>query len=375
VASALRYDIGTLRSPKRLPNGSLSVEAFVTRTGVFEYQQADGTTRRELRPADEVFKADALESIANALVTNDHPPVMVGPSNAKQYGVGVVGDSVRRDGDKVRATLTVYDADAIAALENGKRQVSLGYRVDMDETPGVYEGEKYDAIQRSPIANHVAIVEAGRAGPAVAVRMDAQDTTYPAAFMVEPAWHSVTQRSSLSPSQLVNQLHKTIEQVTRMDAVESEKLRIDALAKIEVLTKERDALQGRVDGLTSQLAKAETAKTELHASIPALVQARVALEVEARKHLGAETKLDASDRAVKVAVIEKLSGDKVEERQTDDYVNGRFDSEIKRAVVGADALSAVREASSPRADAANETPEAAHARMVERNRNAYKGNK
>lgn len=67
-------------------------------------------------------------------------------------------------------SMVIWRAADIERVENNKRrQISAGYRYTPDMTPGIYEGLRYDGIMRDIRANHVALVEAGRAGPDVLV--------------------------------------------------------------------------------------------------------------------------------------------------------------------------------------------------------------
>ena len=65
-----------------------------------------------------------------------------------------------------------------AAVEAGKHQLSVGYHADLDETPGSWRGERYDAVQRNIRGNHLAIVDQGRAGPAAAIRIDTKEPVH-----------------------------------------------------------------------------------------------------------------------------------------------------------------------------------------------------
>jgi len=69
------------------------------------------------------------------------------------------------------ADLTIWTREGIEAIESGKqRELSCGYRYVCDLTPGTTpEGEKYDGRMTQIVANHIALVEAGRAGPDVMV--------------------------------------------------------------------------------------------------------------------------------------------------------------------------------------------------------------
>jgi hypothetical protein len=176
-----RFDFGSLSGVERLDNGFLRCPGKITRTGVFAYRDAKGGMRNELRLPSEVFDGDALRSFGLAPLTNDHPPVNLDAKNTKKYQVGTVAEPTQ-DGGFVSATVQITDADAIAAVESGKRELSCGYVCDLEFTPGVTagiegipDGLKYDAIQRGIRGNHVAIVEKGRAGAEASLRLDSGD--------------------------------------------------------------------------------------------------------------------------------------------------------------------------------------------------------
>ncbi|MGB8839433.1 MAG: DUF2213 domain-containing protein, partial [Aliidongia sp.] len=59
----------------------------------------------------------------------------------------------------------------IDAVESGaQRELSCGYRYVAEMSPGTSpDGVKYDGRMTQIVANHVALVEAGRAGPDVMV--------------------------------------------------------------------------------------------------------------------------------------------------------------------------------------------------------------
>jgi hypothetical protein len=172
VSIAIRYDAGTLRAAKRTPQGFVQVDGYASRIGVQEYRNGP-KVRRELRLPDDVFADPSLGGFLGLPITDDHPSEMVNSENAAALTKGTVLTTGRRDGDKVMVTATIYDKKLIRKMDGGKRQLSVGYLVELDETPGehpVYG--KYDAIQRNIVPNHLAVVERGRAGAEVAVRMD-----------------------------------------------------------------------------------------------------------------------------------------------------------------------------------------------------------
>lgn len=173
MSTVFRADYGTLGKAETTPQGGIRVAAAITRSGVLSYVQPDGTVVKEYRPATEVFSKDSKASLRDAPVTLDHPPENLKPRNFKKYTAGHLAGDVSEDGNKLAATLCVQDSAAIEAIEGGWRDVSCGYHCDVDETPGVTaDGEQYDRVQRNIRYNHVAIVQHGRAGKEVGLRLD-----------------------------------------------------------------------------------------------------------------------------------------------------------------------------------------------------------
>lgn len=145
--------------------GFITLDGRLTRTGVFDYRDADGNEWGELRRPDEVFDETALDSFKQVVVTNDHPEQFVDVGNVNDVQVGHVGTDVRRDGDFVRATVTITDAKTVIAILAGKKELSCGYTAELIDEKGVIDGKRYDAIQINIRGNHLAIVDVGRAGP------------------------------------------------------------------------------------------------------------------------------------------------------------------------------------------------------------------
>ena len=249
----LRYDQASpLSKPVRLPNGFVRAEGYLTRSGIFVYRDAQGRTVRELRPPEEVMHADSLASFGLMPVTNEHPSELLTADNAKQYAVGSVSESVVPEGDKVRAVLMITDASAIEALDAGKSELSCGYTADVAIEPGTWRGQKYDAVQRNIRGNHVALVDAGRAGPACAIRMDAagaaQEITMNEEVMIElgGAQYSV-------PADLAAEWVKMLESKGLKPVMGDAKP--DASAEIAAVKadaqRKLDQMQARVDALQS----------------------------------------------------------------------------------------------------------------------------
>lgn len=159
-----------LMNARRTDEGYLVADVRVARTGVQEYLGKE-VGRPELdivrvyRPPEEVFSKDAMASYAHRPVTVDHPTEMVSSDSWKSLGVGHTGEQVVRDGEFVRVSMMVMDEKAIKEIENGKRQLSMGYGMKLKWEAGTTEdGQSYDAIHTNLRMNHVAIVDQARGG-------------------------------------------------------------------------------------------------------------------------------------------------------------------------------------------------------------------
>ena len=110
-----RFDRGTIRKPRRDDStGALLVEMSVTRApAVFNYPNADGTVRREFRPASSVFSKDNMDRMARSAITLGHPPVRVTTRNVRKYGVGHADGQIRVEDTHAIVGSVVNDEEAI----------------------------------------------------------------------------------------------------------------------------------------------------------------------------------------------------------------------------------------------------------------------
>jgi hypothetical protein len=147
----------------------LVVGAQLARTG--EQLYGDGETPlkvgpqgyvRVMRDAEEVFRPETVASFEGKDIVDEHPAEGVNPSNWRDLSVGHV-QNVRRQGIFLLGDLLIKDADAIAAVANGKRELSCGYDAEYEQT-GEGRGRQYNII-----GNHVALVKRGRCGPSCAI--------------------------------------------------------------------------------------------------------------------------------------------------------------------------------------------------------------
>jgi len=333
-----RFDLARF-SPKTslTPQGFLKAPAHFTRAGVFIYRRADGTTVRELRPADEVFSEGSMASLAGAPVVIDHPAEgWVNPRNATKLAKGWVGEKVARADTHLTGALTIMDQDTIDRAGKDLKEISLGYRCRIDSTSGVDpEFGRYDQIQRDIRYNHCALGPEGwgRAGSEIGLRLDAE------AAILDP-----TLTVDQDPTDTGRASESTRKDHSRGTTMDTEKVTINGVEfeipksaaqayKVEQKRQdsaqaEFDKLQGRFDAQTEKLTETEKALKE--ATDPerfdSAVDARVALLGQAKKVLGDEAEVKGTKREIMEQTLRHDNKDRSFEGKSDDYVESRFDA-------------------------------------------------
>lgn len=167
-----RFDSIPLGETYFTPEGYLIDNPILTRVGIFEYHNPDGTIRRELRLPEEVFAAESLASYKGKPVILTHEAGLVDVDNVQQEHIGTILSEGVQDGENVRAQIVIHDAES---LSSGLRELSLGYTQTPEETPGIWNGQRYDAIQRDIRINHLALVQKARAGEQARLNIDGEE--------------------------------------------------------------------------------------------------------------------------------------------------------------------------------------------------------
>lgn len=318
--SITRIDAGgRLGKLERTDAGPYRIPGFFTTVGVLKYVQPDGSIRRELRPPEEAFAAKTLASYKSAPITLNHPPVprgmLSGPADVAKHGVGHVEGEARVDGKHTAGELIAWRPDALKAIDEGTHtELSIGVKMGrLDETPGVWEGEPYDAVQRDLTINHVALVRRGRA-PGAALRLDSADAVSVDLIEETPMEKEVKIRIDgreylYGSAEHVG--HIEAERDSAKKAADTAQARCDAL-EVELKKAREESSQTRIDGLVKeQLGKLE---------------ARKALEASAVKMLGDTFRCDGlSDRDIMIAGIKAADKAFDGSGRSDDYVRARFD--------------------------------------------------
>lgn len=257
----------TLEAPRRTADGYMAVRARAARTGVYQYgggeidpDNAHGLRDQPvvnvLRDENTVFDERAMRSFIGKPITTGHPTEPVNASNWKRYADGVIMGAVR-DGEYLAFDLLLMDAQAIADVESGASELSNGYDAKLqfgDFTAP--DGTKCQARQDAIFGNHTARVRHGRAGTECRIGDAALCDSIPTSFL-----DSLKTQEKPVVTMLIDGL--TVD-VSNADT---------AKATITTLLAARDAANGKVGGLETQVATLTTDKATLEAKVTTLEQA------------------------------------------------------------------------------------------------------
>lgn len=313
-------------------NEYLHIKGSITGVGVFKYKQLDGSTRREFRPSEEVFRADSMDTLKSVPIVSvlDHVKTALGIegsyNDAKNMRiVGSVGEEITKNADNcLDASLTIYDKDIIKqAIDNPNLQLTAGYKLNLELTPGVHKGEAYDAIQRDIVYGHVTLTEKGRAGSRCQIRADSAEN--------EDSKEEKNMGKRTIPELVIGTFRADaleIEETPDMLNLLAQRVRLGVeLAKTQ---QRADTVEGEKAALT-QLNK--DMQTKLDDAIPQ-TQYRADLQeslelLKMAEELGLKIKDDFTPKALKLAICSKIDPEmKTRADMSDGFLNGVF-SQIK----------------------------------------------
>lgn len=302
-----RYDFIQLKA-EVTPEGWIKDTPIITRAGIFEYRSPGGKVVRELRSDEQVFAAKTLASLNGIPITVDHSG-MVSANNAEHIIGTVISAGQRQDTtENCIAEVIVHRPTKLG----NRRDLSLGYTCDIDDTPGEYKGQRYDQAQINIVYNHLAGVRKGRAGNA-RLRLDSTDAVH-GEFDTED-------EDMPDNTRLIN---------VRLDGIDyqSSPEVANALTKAQQsladLQKRYDTIEADRDKLKGDVTTAETKLKDQVDDIRNEIKDRVALEGTAAKHA---VKFDADDtvRTLKEKIVGKLRPEMKFDGKSDDYVNSAYD--------------------------------------------------
>lgn len=343
-----RWDVMPLSKPELTSTGFVRAQGMITRSGVFTYNRLDGTSVRELRAPDEVFREDSLRSFAGMPMTIDHPPENLTPKTAMDFAVGSVSNPVRV-GNHVRADLTILRKDAIdAVMSQGKNKLSCGYECTVIDRGGTFvhaDGteERFDAIQTGIDGNHVAICDNPRAGPSAQIRVDEADAyaDIPAeqqpkgdSMEVEITINGQTYKVSQAAADRMRAdglLDKPKDPPKKVEPKKDESGNDRALREVQ---EERDTLRGEKAALQAKLDSQEKdgkekkarsdAKTATKQRVELCAIAAGILEDKDGKQMKLDAVLDMDDLDIMKAVIAKLEPEMKVDGEGEAFLRGVF---------------------------------------------------
>tara|TARA_B100000405_G_C16717881_1_gene421551 strand:+ start:7187 stop:8431 length:1245 start_codon:yes stop_codon:yes gene_type:complete len=340
-----RYDYGQVTKSEITDEGYLKVWCKAARVGTQLYTRGDGAQVREYRPEDEVSNPESLASFGMKAVTLNHPRVLLDTETTKLHQVGHAGSQVRFSDGFVEVALLITDQKAIDAIKRGDAQeVSAGYRVDYDPTPGVTpEGVSYDGVQRNIRVNHIAVVPKGRAGRDVRLLLDSCDRN-DAVAEVEPPSNSpaisMATRITLDgldielPADAASAVQSFVKDAGRAKAELQQKLDAQgeviqtAITEKTEIQDRADAAAGRIEELEKQLAEAVAASEQRDdaAEINAGVNKRIEALNKFAPILPEDYKFDGEDEAQIMALAyQNVFEKEAREDASADYLLGVLD--------------------------------------------------
>ena len=344
MGTVSRYDFGQVTKSEVTSEGYLKVWCKAARTGTQLYTRGDGSQVREYRPADEVSDPESLASFGMKAVTMGHPKVLLDSENTKLYQIGHAGSQVRYSDGFVEVALVITDQKAIDAIQRGDSQeVSAGYRVDYDPTPGVTEdGVQYDGVQRKIRVNHIAVVPRGRAGRDVRLMLDHCDRMDAVAEVDFPSNSPVISMARITldgldveiPAEAAGVVQSFVKESGRTQAELQQKLDAQE-AQIQTVIIEKSEAQDRIDAaderikeLEQQLSEAVAANEQRDdsAEINAAVNQRLEALQKFAPILPEDYKFDGEDEVTLMGLAYKNVFDKeAREDASADYLMGVLD--------------------------------------------------
>ena len=324
------YDISSVGTCEITAEGFLKFDAVASRSGIFIYHR-DGKTLRAYRPPEEVFKPCSLESFKLKPIINNHAEGVtpkITADNATDFQIGTIGENIRRDGNNLRISGVITSKGGIDAVKAGRKGLSLAYDSEDVMTPGMTpEGLEYDFMQTNINGNHLAIVDAGRAGPNARINMDSADINEQPETTKQPLSRSANMKFNLdgvevdAPECVITALtaaRGTIK--THQDAATAAAAQVATLqSNLDTVTAARDALTAEVTTLKA---------IDNNKLVQDAIDARVKLLESASLICDAADLKGKNDGEIRLAVIGKVYPKLSMDGKSEDYIAGMFESAI-----------------------------------------------
>lgn len=310
--------------------GFLTAPVTLARIGVQYYYGFElGLKDRALdkigvyRSPEEVFHEDSVKSYINLVATDDHPSELVTVENVKQLQVGSVSNVLPND-KNLDGIVTITDAVEIGKIKSGKIEVSVGYKNKYVKQSGFDSGDAYEYIQTTIRANHLAIVDAGRCGPACKLTIDHTPKEKTTMIKVTIDGISYDVEDTLGQA-IIKQQNAHDEEKKEMKKKAEEDEEKNEKEKKE-LKKEKEEATATKDAALSKVLNDKDLNT--------LVEKRAELLSTAKTILGDKMpECTDCEKEIKTAVIDHVLDLEIKDwsAKTMDYVNPSYDIAVKQA--------------------------------------------
>jgi len=282
-------------------NGYLLVrDNPITKVGVFPYLGREigapdpDRIYQVYRPQEELEKPETIASANLVPWIDEHEFLGKDGTAPEKKGVqGTTGETARFEYPYLRNSIRAYSDFMKNLIDRGKVELSPSYRCRYEFSEGVFDGQRYDAIQRDIRFNHLASVKEGRTGPDVAVQ-DCLTITYDSAEFInmeitpemEQALRALIEKILAEQAAAVSDNDPKKEPVTDAEV---------PAAPGAVTTEEKDAVEETAAAAEQATTAVETATAAIEEVTAALEEVEAAAEaVKAAPTADSRKALDAA---------------------------------------------------------------------------------
>lgn len=387
-------------SIKKTGEGYLSGNAAIAKVGILTYALSDGTMRKELVPESTLFNRASMDSLGMKPITNQHPPeILLHVDNVKRRKVGFTGETIKRDNQFLTTSMTITDSDAIRSIDAGTLELSPGYKAEVVLQDGMFEGERYDAVQVRRTYNHVAICDKARGGSDLRLNLDSIDKidgVETEKFSDNTNFNKPKLKPKKGDSEMPTLNIRGVDYEATQEVCNAYR---DAVDKIDSLETEATALtqthtdsiaerQGKLDASEAKVKELEGIKVD--EMVQEGVTTRLDLYAKASRVLDKETmkKIDSMSNfdIMKAVILVKTDKEAIETTKTkldskdtnEIYILARFDGVIAGLPKEKSSVASQREQVTSRSDSVDDNDDPvlkARNDMVDRQAKAYQDKK
>lgn len=281
----------------------------LSKVGVFEYSGAQIDKSLEpnkiykvYRPEEELSRKETIESFKLIPWIDDHVLLgsKIGGIAPEKKGIdGIVGQDVYYDFDdkKLKGNVKVFSERMGSKIDHGKKELSIAYQCKYDYSPGEYNGEAYDFVQRNITGNHLASVDQGRSGPDICV-LDSLKYTYDSLELYEMTDETIEPTSDAKDESKEDAMNSLVKRIEKLEEFMKKDQKEDLIEMIEEkMTEDKDmksenaydnseivkAMDSKIDSLTKEL---EEVKKQGIKSLISEISKRDQLANQLSKYIG-----------------------------------------------------------------------------------------